>query len=302
MNHILYHHPCPDGLAAAAIAIEALGDDNCLAYPADYNHPCPLARLEHGRLLEDTVYLLDFCYDLPTMQQLVDAASKVIVLDHHPRAADIFGKAKISGIYDPDRSGCQLAWDHFFNSTPESPRPSLVEYIGHRDLGLGYRHPEKMERFHPKWKQVHAALWRLCPHTIAAMQSLIFKDPRRIMLQALMDRGDKLLYHDRLLYTSIAERPIWIQLAAHPERIPATDGLPKSHVSDGLHWLLKKHPQAPFAAWWTVLPDGRFEYSLRSLDDNPHRQRVGDIAKSLGGGGHPLTAGFTTSKPAHLVL
>ena len=64
------------------------------------------------------------------------------------------------------------------------------------------------------------------------------------------------------------------------------------------HALLKKFPDAPFAAgYFDVERDGKMcrQWSLRSEDDDVekgHRIDVSEVAKMFGGGGHRNAAGF----------
>ena len=69
----------------------------------------------------------------------------------------------------------------------------------------------------------------------------------------------------------------------------------KIYSSDLAHELLKRHPDAPFAAVRCFERDQEI-WSLRSED---HRQDVRVIAEHMGGGGHRNAAGFQIESFGH---
>jgi hypothetical protein len=103
------------------------------------------------------VIMVDFSYKRPILEEMIQAAKSVLILDHHKTAqADLARlvpegasteevrhewkqirsnpnpvKKVITGIFDMDRSGAQIAWDFF---CPLAERPALVDYVGDRDL------------------------------------------------------------------------------------------------------------------------------------------------------------------------
>jgi hypothetical protein len=58
--------------------------------------------------------------------------------------------------------------------------------------------------------------------------------------------------------------------------------------------LCRRHPEAPFAAYYLDRKDGKRQWGLRSRKEGVDCSAV---AKLYGGGGHPQAAGFTTQRP-----
>src|SRR4051812_40401811 len=75
---VIYHAGCKDGWTAAWIAHNAFEGD-CDLVSAHHGHPPPDVA---GR----DVYVLDFSYKRPVMQDLLASAARVCVLDHHKTA------------------------------------------------------------------------------------------------------------------------------------------------------------------------------------------------------------------------
>ena len=130
---VIFHGNCLDGFTAAYAAwlrlIEEDGRD-----PADVSfHP-----FRHDDPLPDVdgkeVYILDFSFLPPVMDQLAARAESIVLLDHHASA-----EHKLSGWrcacaqikFDQNKSGAMLAWEHFH---PDKPAPLLVHMVEDQDL------------------------------------------------------------------------------------------------------------------------------------------------------------------------
>jgi oligoribonuclease NrnB/cAMP/cGMP phosphodiesterase (DHH superfamily) len=66
-----------------------------------------------------TVYILDFSYKRPVMLRLVEAASQLVVLDHHKSAeadlrdlAPYFMSRPPYVVFDVEKSGARLTWEY----------------------------------------------------------------------------------------------------------------------------------------------------------------------------------------------
>ncbi|KAJ8771984.1 hypothetical protein K2173_027161 [Erythroxylum novogranatense] len=113
---VLYHYPCPDGAFAAlaahlyfsAASIPALFFPNPVYCPITLDQ-LPLHELSH-------VYLLDFVGPTGFLHQLSSKLHRVVVLDHHKTALEMFQTSfgdNVSRIIDMDRSGATIAYDYF---------------------------------------------------------------------------------------------------------------------------------------------------------------------------------------------
>ena len=91
--------------------------------------------------------------------------------------------------------------------------------------------------------------------------------------------------YQSLLVAHVADRAGRGEIQGH--RVPVVN-CPNDLRSEVGHELLSRHPEAPFVAMWSVDRNGFQGWSLRSrgLFD------VSELAVTLGGGGHPASAGF----------
>jgi len=122
-TYILYHANCTDGLGAKYAAHKKYGDA-ATYYPVQYNQPVP--EIED----DSEVFIVDFCYDLNTLQALKERVAKLVVLDHHKTAQEAL-KGFPGAIFDMNKSGAVLAWEYFH---PGTKVPELSEYIQDRDI------------------------------------------------------------------------------------------------------------------------------------------------------------------------
>ncbi|MEW6283771.1 MAG: hypothetical protein AB1758_34485 [Candidatus Eremiobacterota bacterium] len=259
-THILYHARCDDGFGAAWAAWKALGDA-AVYIPVSHGHPPPEELAPDSR-----VVIVDFSYARPTLLELKERCADLFVLDHHKTARE-----ELAGLpftrFDMDRSGAHLAWDFWH---PGSPLPDLLAYVEDKDLW----------RFAlPDSKEVAAAL-RSYP--------MDFKLWDEFTVDLLKREGATLLRLQEQLVWSACERARWAEVGGH--RVPivnATDF--RSEIANRLCDL---HPQAPFAAAYYDDESGNRNWSLRSVGDFD----VSKLARSLGGGGHKNSAGFSEGR------
>jgi len=284
---VIYHADCLDGLGAAWSAFCKLGD-HARYMPARHGDAFPA--FEPGA----TIYILDFSY--PPEQLLIASrqADQIILIDHHVTAMEqceaFFQGSRPSGPsasksgrafsateaqaqplpenltlhFDMNRSGCVLAWQHFF---PEREPPKILLHIEDRDLWLfkltGTR-------------EITSALYDRMPMTLPEMGT--------IDLDELLKVGRIYLDFQQKIVKRLAK-------IAHPVSLNGQKGLavnaPSSFSSDLGHVLAEK--SGTFGL--TYQYDGRkqkWQFSLRSIGNYD----VGHLAQAFGGGGHKNAAGF----------
>ena len=155
---MIYHASCADGFGAAFAAWLKLGDD------AEYV-PCQYGEKEFAPLIEKCtnrkVYILDFSFPRPTMDAIFRNAKKVVWLDHHKTAFEMWcphylERDRFENDFDThfitldnNKSGAVLAWEFFH---PNTEVPMLIKHISDRDLW----------KFNlPGSREFNAALWSL---------------------------------------------------------------------------------------------------------------------------------------------
>lgn len=261
---IIYHGNCYDGFTAAWIAEEAMILENVRVelFPARYGDPPPDVE---GR----DVTVLDFSYPREVMLEMHAKASHLQVLDHHKTA-----EADCAGLdfckFDMDRSGCRMAWDHYFGGPP----PEWVAHIEDRDL---WRFALDGTR------DVHAYVASL-PMTTEAWDSLS-KTP----IADVKAGGRAIAGYIDTYCEKAAQESYLVDWGA--DRPVAVVNVPYQNASEMASRLLDKSPDAAFCAGWFMRADGRIQFSLRSRGDFD----VSSVAKRFGGGGHAGAAGFDLS-------
>jgi nanoRNase/pAp phosphatase (c-di-AMP/oligoRNAs hydrolase) len=257
---IIYHDKCHDGITALWCALQSNWDD-AEPYPAKYDEPPDLDRLRDKEVL-----IVDFSWKRGPILQVAEVAKSLLVLDHH-RSAEVELEGLDFCVFDMERSGAGIAWDHLVGG----PRPALVDHVEDRDLW----------RFAlDDTKEIHAAC-NSYPLDLKHREQLM-----KATTYQLADEGRAILrYHDKLVESS-AKYPKRQTIAGHD--VPTINCPTIELVSDICHLLAKGEP---FAATWFEKPNGDVVYQLRSAPDGID---VSEVAAQHGGGGHKHAAGFTT--------
>lgn len=271
----IYHANCADGFGAAWAVRHALGDIDF--FPATYGDEPPDVA---GR----DVVIVDFSYKWEVLEEMAKTAKSIQIFDHHKTAAEdlkglplpgvnyppISPIAKVTAVFDMERSGAGIAWDCF---NPGKPRPKLINHIEDRDL------------------------WRFALPCTREIQAMVFSYPYDFAVwdhlvhvcesypSWLIDQGRAI---ERQHHKDVAElvRVCRREMVIGGLRLPVAN-LPYTLTSDAGHSMASDHPARAAACYWDTA-DGRV-FSLRSTDDGPD---VSEIAARYGGGGHAHAAGF----------
>lgn len=306
---VIYHANCTDGFGAAFAAWLKLGD-NAEYLPMEYNQALP-EQLHSPVGLE--MYILDFSLRRDQMDIFFQYADRVVWLDHHKTAFEMYGLTTTRLVTTPDvlgknavpnyirldnnKSGAMLAWEYFHRGTEV---PKLIQHIDDRD-----RWQFKMDGS----KELHAAMNSLKPWTFSQWDLLFHVDD--IRLEALKDEGAAILRaHNQHVQATLKQArksviiPAIIDSAASYKApwvwgnsaefgdFCFASGLaanaPAFLAADLGHELANQ--SGTFGLVWSMAGDGQVHCSLRSNGDYD----VSAIAKVFGGGGHRNAAGFST--------
>lgn len=298
---IISHAHCMDGFTAAWV-LRREGDEVVFASYGD--------TLPEGLDGRDVI-IVDFSWPRAVLDDLHARAKSLLVLDHHATARDDLAGAPYA-VFDMDRSGAMLAWDHVVSLIPpaESTHPvalandtyrrapcALVQYVQDRDL---WQH--KL----PKTREINAAI-RIAPRTWESWETLAV---RLAMNPAgLIAEGAAILASGEAFVSAEITRAMAMRIEGGRvlnkgtenecgERFigrgVAVNGSPQ-YASDVCHALLKAHPAVDFACSWCMGSDGLLKYSLRAPEGGFN---VAELARSYGGGGHVAAAGFTAAPGA----
>jgi oligoribonuclease NrnB/cAMP/cGMP phosphodiesterase (DHH superfamily) len=275
---VIYHGNCADGFTAAWIVRQALGHSK---FESSYQD-LPQSGLEFHAgfyqtpppdVADKIVYIVDFSYKRPVMEELVTKAKKVIHIDHHDTAIrDMAGfeSDNFESYYSPDNteSGAMLTWKYFF---PTRPAPEFIKHIDDRD-----RWQFKM----PGTREVQSNIFSY-EYTFENWDMLINQSiDEQIREGTAIER--RMAKDVKELLGVVVRR---MNIAGYD--VPVAN-VPYQYGSDICHALAKNEP---FAAYYYDRPTGR-EFGLRSSEDGLH---VGAIAAQFGGGGHEHASGFRVS-------
>ncbi len=255
----IYHGNCADGFSGAWVVRKALGE--AVDFHAGvYQTPPP-------DVTGKDVVLVDFSYKRPVMEAIVERAASVLVLDHHKTAeADLSGLSGATVVFDMDRAGSMIAWDHY---NPGVAPPQLLRHIEDRDLW----------RFNlPGTREIQANVFSF-PYEFDVWDRLMASDP-----QTLAEEGKAI---ERKHFKDVGEllKVVTRRMVLGGHNVPIAN-LPYTLVSDAAHQLATGEA---FAGCYWDTPKGRV-FGLRSTDAGID---VSEIAKQYGGGGHRNAAGFT---------
>lgn len=294
---VIYHANCTDGFGAAFAAWLKLGDE-AEYLPMEYGQEIVPTQIADNR----EVYILDFSFPQHVMEGLFALAKRVVWLDHHKTAFEMWGVQPGQRVWAEtegghvklhmDKSGALLAWEYF---QPGTEVPMLIQHIDDRD-----RWQFKLEGS----KELHAAFASLKPWTFSQWDLLFYVDGVR--LEALKDEGRAILRaHNQNVQAALKNaRACVIHEATTYEGYESGPCGDISVYSDAPKGLAANAPaflasdlgselaikSGTFGLVWSMAGDGQVHCSLRSNGEYD----VSAIAKAFGGGGHRNAAGFST--------
>ena len=283
---VIYHANCTDGFGAAFAAWKHLGDyaEYLDAHYGELDDPATLETRFGSDIARRDVYILDFSLKRPAMDWLFDKAQRVVWLDHHKSAFEMWCGSSNAQRYhlgtwpshyiklDNNKSGALLAWEYFH---PGAMAPRVIQCIDDRD-----RWQWKL----PNSAAIHIALWNHKPWSFEQWDFLIDE------YNDLCEQGEALLgYQEKQVEASVAKaQPCAINPAPMTGAgIPGLAVNTPTHISEVGNELAKKSGTYGLV-WYFDGEKQRAFCSLRSIGDYD----VSAIAKAFGGGGHRNAAGF----------
>ena len=315
---VIYHASCADGFGAAFAAWLKLGEE------AEY------LPMQYGFVNEDIpalegreIYMLDFSWPKPLMDELFANAKRVVWLDHHKTAFemwcvdfggytkgmtyiddddDVYQKGHVIHLND-NKSGAMLAWEYFH---PNTEAPMLIKHIDDYD-----RWQFKIEGTKP----FNRALWSYAPWSFQQWFDMFSHNPYPVELAGwLYQEGEAILRaHNWNVHGVVKWSARKCEISYRetndipPLMVPWRGGeikqsgiiyqdvnksglaanCPPHLISDVGHELATQ--SGAFGLCWCLSKEGLIaNCSLRSNGDYD----VSAIAKAFGGGGHRNAAGF----------
>ncbi len=138
---IIYHAACLDGFGAAYAAWCHFGDTAAFR-PMHHGEQWNMAEMAGHH-----VFILDFSFPPATLETIAAIAASVTQIDHHGTARKPWASQLVSDengletcqhpklplrlIFDLNKSGARLSWEHF---QPDKPMPLALQHIEDQDL------------------------------------------------------------------------------------------------------------------------------------------------------------------------
>lgn len=274
-NTVFYHANCADGFCAAWVASLFLPREKTQFIPAQYGCDPPES------YADTYVYILDFCYPIETLRNILKKCRFLAVIDHHKTAKPILdtlkadGSEKVDILFDLNESGGSLTHQYF---TGEKDYPWLVEYTKDRDLW--------------QWKLQDSKAINACLRSLPmsfevwdSLESSVACD-RESQWQKMISEGSAILRNDSQTIESHVRKAVVRIIGGHRGPIVNATTL----FSEIAGKLAENHL---FAAVYFIRQDDKVQWSLRSHAE--HGIDVSEVARAFGGGGHKNAAGFETS-------
>ena len=260
---VVYHQNCMDGFAAAYCAWHVLGD-RATYLPKQYGDV--FDGLPPGKL---SIIMVDVSFPKDIMD-MVAADHNLVVLDHHKTAQAALQGAQYA-LFDMNKSGAMLAYEYFRPELPRGQGLEFIEYIQDRDLW--------------KWEKVQSREFS------AGLQSydFDFRVWSELTVMGLTRAGHDILRFLKQQVDRIGKQAYDCHFNGVPGKIVNS---PIFQSELGEH-LLAAHPEIKFAS--IVYENAAREqvFSLRSrMIEGKAELDVSEMAKQMGGGGHPAAAGF----------
>lgn len=313
---LVVHHPCSDGSGAEWAICWHRRPQFILG--ADYSEDSCQRILQ---VLSDqtnklNVLFVDVCLPSEMMVRVCQAASKVMVLDHHLTGQENMSKLLISPAapknlhchFDLSHSGAVLAWDYaqasLYEPSKRQESPEWLRFIEDRDLW--------------RWSLIPASRYFTCtlyaapvptPGTASPEWDHFQLDPEEV--PRAITSGEKLWGPmQRLIDEQLSRaQDQWIRLDEKLARICLIEQLPGEDdpqvfplVSDIGHQAVTSttiKPCRDVCIIWSR-SSSKCRYSFRSWANS--RITALQLAESLGGGGHVHAAGLLHSESPETLL
>ena len=276
---VIYHGNCADGFSAAWCFWKKYGEQ------ADYI--AGVYQQDPPDVSGRDVYLVDFSYKRAVVENMLQTANSVTLIDHHKTAIEdlrpLFRQDSWTGeppclnwYVDLERSGATLAWDYLF---PGDERPLLLGHIEDRDLW----------RFKlPGTREIQAFVFSH-DYTFEMWDRLMSSDQIELLKMTAAGAAIERKHHkDISELVKVCKR----RMVIGGYDVPVAS-LPYTMSSDAGHLMAQGEA---FAACYWDTEDGRV-FSLRSTDTGSD---VSEVAKGYGGGGHVRASGFKVPRTHEL--
>lgn len=266
----IYHGNCVDGFGAAWAVRKALGENNVEFFAGFHGDNPP-------DCTDREVLIVDFSYKRPVLLEMAKTAKRILILDHHLSAQGELTDLpdNVTAVFDMNRSGAMMAWDHFF---PDKNAPALIKHVQDRDLW----------RFEMMYTKEFVQNLFSFEYDFEVWDEIVEKTTENYSgYTEFVAQGKALIRkHTKDILEMVPRNVTRVNIAGH--EVPVLNA-PYFYSSEAGHIMAKGEKFA--ACYWQS--DQGITFSLRSNEDGLD---VSEVAKKFGGGGHRNAAGFSIAK------
>ena len=134
-----YIFPCPDGLAAAWVALKKFPGSKTIpcAYPS---YDTPFDHIPY--MVNKQVVVVDFSVHPLVIDAWKKNGCDVTIIDHHQTAIEFLSsiRSQLKGILDCRKCGAVLTWEYYF---PDKPIPAFLYLVQDSDCGKLWELPQE---------------------------------------------------------------------------------------------------------------------------------------------------------------
>lgn len=273
---VIYHNDL-DGQCSAAIAGRMLSNYYKMYYvKAQWGEPLDLPNIYVGF---HKLCIVDFSLEEKMMDSMIKifGINNIVWIDHHISKSDMYKKYKdVPGFRIDGTAACELTWSYFFDMTK---MPIFIKWIGDRDLWK-YNYGDDT-----RWFCEYMSYKDTTPESI--MWTFLFEENnfKHYLNKGRVLRGARIFRLRQVIENNVYESIID---GIKCMKINYSDG---QNISDVAHIMLTEYDYNIAWVYFYKVIDGKYIEinSLRSKNGVD----VSGIAKSKGGGGHRLAAGWS---------
>jgi oligoribonuclease NrnB/cAMP/cGMP phosphodiesterase (DHH superfamily) len=279
---IVYHSPCDDGHAAAALFW--VKDTNVTLHglhPKDQLITTEFCKLIHGK----NVVFVDIAFSRDAMIRTAELANKVAVLDHHVTNQTILENLLVSNlrtVFLMDVAGVRLAWR--FLHGDENHFPPALYYIALKDV---WHHEKVPEALYFTTAFSRPTTWDGWIPYIHGMEKTV----------ETVEHGQVIYTYQQSVLKTMMQKVEYLSWRGY--RI-AIVNVPFPWISDIGALICQTEPKRTIAVIWNKSVTGPYSVSLRS--DDTEGPNIEQIALEFKGGGHAHAAGLRLDSPPYEIF
>lgn len=247
--------------------------------------------------LNETIYIVDFSFDVEQMKELLKITNNIHWIDHHITAINKFADFPytIKGIRKNGIAGCVLTWEYLF---PDKKIPYYVRLVGDYDVwtfkyGMDTRYFQlglKVENTELHSLNLPAILSSNVKYNFATFLPCWDKLHKPWNVRKIINKGKAIYDYNEKQNEQLCNSGFNTELNGY-----TAFAVNSTYVSSDTFASMEKGYKADFKydIWigFYKTKEGKWKYSLRRPDWST--VDLSEIAKSYGGGGHVAAAGFT---------